>query len=164
MPPISTGSVSIDPDDFAAFLPCIKQATGAVVNISTGGSLKNTIEERIAPTMRFSPEMCSLNMGSMNFSFHPLAKRYDTWSLTGKKNTSRIPLPIFFATPFAIFRPWRRPCRLTTSSSRMNSTMSGFSIICDFAWTLVYSRCRSSSSSSSAFSAASARKSTISCS
>ncbi len=70
------GSVSINPDDFAAFLPRIKQATDAVVNISTGGSLTNTIEERIAPALRFSPEMCSMNMGSMNFSFHPLVNRY----------------------------------------------------------------------------------------
>ncbi len=73
------GAPSIDPDDFAAFLPRIKQATGAVVNISTGGSLKATITERIAPAVRFSPEMCSLNMGSMNFSFHPLADRYETY-------------------------------------------------------------------------------------
>ena len=73
------GGVSIDPDHFAAFLPRIKQATGAVVNISTGGSLLTSIEDRIAPARRFSPEMCSLNMGSMNFAFHPLAKRYTDW-------------------------------------------------------------------------------------
>ena len=57
-------------------LPQVKQATGAVVNISTGGSLKNTIEERIAPALAFSPEMCSLNMGSMNFSFHPFGGEF----------------------------------------------------------------------------------------
>jgi uncharacterized protein (DUF849 family) len=73
------GGVSIDPAHFAAFLPRIKQATDAVINISTGGSLLTTIEDRILPAKTFSPEMCSLNMGSMNFSFHPLAKRYDTW-------------------------------------------------------------------------------------
>jgi len=80
------GGVSIDPEHFAAFLPRVKQSTNAVVNISTGGSLKNTIEERIAPALRFSPEMCSLNMGSMNFSFHPLAKRYDTWKFDWEKD------------------------------------------------------------------------------
>jgi uncharacterized protein (DUF849 family) len=73
------GSVSINPDDFTPFLQRIKQSTNAVVNISTGGSLKTSIEDRIAPSNRFSPEMCSLNMGSMNFSFHPLASRYDEW-------------------------------------------------------------------------------------
>jgi uncharacterized protein (DUF849 family) len=80
------GGVSINPDHFAAFLPRIKQATGAVLNLSTGGSLTNTIDERIAPALRFSPEMCSLNMGSMNFSFHPLAKRYDTWKFDWERD------------------------------------------------------------------------------
>ena len=79
------GSVSLDPEQFAAFLPRIKQSTNAVINVSTGGSLKTPIEDRIAPARRFSPEMCSLNMGSMNFSFHPLAKRYDTWQFDWEK-------------------------------------------------------------------------------
>ncbi|ODP34137.1 3-keto-5-aminohexanoate cleavage protein [Pandoraea sp. ISTKB] len=73
------GSVSIDPEHFMAFLPEIKASTDAVINLSTGGSLKNSIAERIAPAERFSPEMCSLNMGSMNFSMHPLADRYTDW-------------------------------------------------------------------------------------
>ena len=80
------GGVTIEPEAFAKFLPTIKQATNAVVNISTGGSLTNTIDERIAPALRFSPEMCSLNMGSMNFSFHPLAKRYDTWKFDWERD------------------------------------------------------------------------------
>lgn len=74
-----TGAVSIRPDHFMRFLPVIKQATNAVINISTGGSLTNTMEERIAPAKLASPEMCSLNMGSMNFSMHPLADRYTDW-------------------------------------------------------------------------------------
>jgi uncharacterized protein (DUF849 family) len=57
-----------------------------VVNISTGGSLKLPISERVKPAMTFSPEMCSLNMGSMNFAFHPLAKRYDTWKFDWEKD------------------------------------------------------------------------------
>ena len=80
------GGVSIDPKHFAAFLPVIKQATNAVVNISTGGSLKTTIDERILPARTFSPEMCSLNMGSMNFSFHPLANRYKEWKFGWEKD------------------------------------------------------------------------------
>lgn len=79
------GGVSVNTDDFAAFLPRIKQATDAVVNISTGGSLTLSIADRVKPAMTFSPEMCSLNMGSMNFSFHPLAKRYDDWKFDWEK-------------------------------------------------------------------------------
>lgn len=80
------GGVSINPDDSVAFLPVVKQATHAVINISTGGSLKNTIEERIAPALTFSPKMCSMNMGSMNFSFHPLAGRYPDWKFDWEKD------------------------------------------------------------------------------
>ena len=48
------GGVTIDPETFAAFLPRIKQSTDAVINISTGGSLNNTIEERIARLRRMA--------------------------------------------------------------------------------------------------------------
>ncbi|MFN3938105.1 MAG: 3-keto-5-aminohexanoate cleavage protein, partial [Gemmobacter sp.] len=75
----ANGAPSIDPEHFAGFLPRIKQATGAVVNLSTGGSIHATIEARLAPAARFRPEMCSLNMGSLNFSFHTLAGRYSDW-------------------------------------------------------------------------------------
>jgi uncharacterized protein (DUF849 family) len=74
-----TGAPSIDPAHFAPFLARIRQTTDAVVNISTGGSISTGIEARIAPAVRFRPEMCSLNMGSLNFAFHPLAERYATW-------------------------------------------------------------------------------------
>ncbi|WP_126975916.1 BKACE family enzyme [Frigidibacter oleivorans] len=80
------GGVSVDRGHFAAFLPRIKQASDAVINISTGGSLHMSIEERVGPALAFSPEMCSLNMGSMNFSFHPLAKRYDTWKFDWERD------------------------------------------------------------------------------
>ncbi len=83
------GSISIAPNDFAAFLPIIKQGTNAVVNISTGGSLKTSIEDRMAPAKYASPEMCSLNMGSMNFSFHPLADKYSDWKFDWEEDYIR---------------------------------------------------------------------------
>jgi 3-keto-5-aminohexanoate cleavage enzyme len=56
-----------DPAVFMQFLPRIKQATDAVVNITTGGSPTMPVEERLAGVMQLSPEMCSLNMGLLNF-------------------------------------------------------------------------------------------------
>lgn len=84
----NNGSPSVNPTDFAPFLPRIKQSTDAVVNISTGGSLTLSIQDRIKPAKTFSPEMCSMNMGSMNFSFHPLAGRYsdDDWKFDWEKD------------------------------------------------------------------------------
>lgn len=73
------GAPSIDPAHFMEFLPRIKAETDAIVNISTGGSLSTGIEDRMAPAVAASPEMCSLNMGSLNFAMHPLADRYSEW-------------------------------------------------------------------------------------
>ncbi|RVT85226.1 3-keto-5-aminohexanoate cleavage protein [Rhodobacteraceae bacterium CCMM004] len=61
---------------FAPFLPRIKQATDAVVNITTGGSPYMTVAERAGPAAEYRPEVASLNMGSMNFGFFPLLAKY----------------------------------------------------------------------------------------
>jgi uncharacterized protein (DUF849 family) len=68
-----------DPDVYARFLPVIRQRTDAIVNITTGGSTRMTLAERLAATQRFAPELCSLNMGTMNFAFFPAANRIDSW-------------------------------------------------------------------------------------
>ncbi len=68
-----------DPAVFMQFLPRIKQSCDAIINITTGGAVTMTVEERLAAAMQFSPEMCSLNMGSMNFALYPMAARYKTW-------------------------------------------------------------------------------------
>jgi uncharacterized protein (DUF849 family) len=73
------GRPSGDPKVFMQFLPRIKQSCDAVVNITTGGAVTMTVEERIAAATTFSPEMCSLNMGSMNFALYPMMARYKTW-------------------------------------------------------------------------------------
>ncbi|CAH2600989.1 3-keto-5-aminohexanoate cleavage protein [Rhodovastum atsumiense] len=74
-----TGEPTPDPAVFMRFLPIIKQNTDAVVNITTGGGLGMTVEERLAAPLQASPEMCSLNMGSMNFNISPAAARISEW-------------------------------------------------------------------------------------
>src|SRR5690606_25799259 len=71
-----TGKPDQSAEAFAPFLPRIKQATSAVVNITTGGSPYMTVEERVAPAKIYQPEVASLNMGSMNFGFYPLLNKY----------------------------------------------------------------------------------------
>ena len=66
------GSPTPDPDVFMEFLPRVKQATDAVVNISTGGGHGMTVQERLEAAVKASPEMTSLNMGSMNFGLFPI--------------------------------------------------------------------------------------------
>lgn len=74
-----TGIPSADPKLFMEFLPRIKQSTDAVVNITTGGGQNMTIADRLAPPMLASPELCSLNMGSMNFGLYPMLNKYKTF-------------------------------------------------------------------------------------
>jgi uncharacterized protein (DUF849 family) len=74
-----TGEPTGDPDTFARFLPVIRQHTDAVINLTTGGSPNMSVEDRLQGAKRFSPEMCSLNMGSMNFGLFPMASRYRSW-------------------------------------------------------------------------------------
>src|SRR5215213_5522728 len=73
------GRPTPDPEIFMQFLPRIKQATNAVVNITTGGGHGMTLEERLAAPLRAKPEMCSMNMGSMNFGLYPMLDRYKDW-------------------------------------------------------------------------------------
>ena len=73
------GRPSPDPALFDQFVPEIARQTGAVINITTGGSTRMTLAERLAYPLRAKPEMCSLNMGSMNFSIHPIAKKMQNW-------------------------------------------------------------------------------------
>ena len=71
-----TGKPDQTPEAFARFLPRIKQATNAVVNLTTGGAPYMTVQERVKPAEQFKPEVASLNMGSMNFGLFPMLNRF----------------------------------------------------------------------------------------
>ncbi|MFJ4064423.1 3-keto-5-aminohexanoate cleavage protein [Pseudomonas sp. NPDC089996] len=71
-----SGMPSQDPRLFEQFLPQIKRESDVVVNLTTGGAPTMSVEERIAPALQFSPEIASLNMGSMNFGMYELLQRY----------------------------------------------------------------------------------------
>ncbi len=73
------GRPTSDPAVYAQFMPIIRQATDAVLNITTGGAATMNVEQRLAASVAFKPELCSLNMGSMNFAFFPAAERISRW-------------------------------------------------------------------------------------
>lgn len=71
-----TGKPDQSLERFEPFLGVIKQRTPAVVNITTGGAMTMTVEERAKPAIKFAPEVASLNMGTMNFGLYPMLDRY----------------------------------------------------------------------------------------
>ena len=73
------GRPTPDPEVFKQFVPAIMDATDAVINITTGGSQAMTLEERLAAPLALAPEMCSCNMGSMNFGLYHMIPKYKTW-------------------------------------------------------------------------------------
>jgi uncharacterized protein (DUF849 family) len=97
----SNGRPSADPGHFRAFLPRIKAECDAVLNISTGGSSLMSLDERLSPARDARPEMCSLNMGTMNFGVFPLLDRYEEWQHKWEPElldaTRRVPFTNTFA-------------------------------------------------------------------
>jgi uncharacterized protein (DUF849 family) len=79
------GKPSGDPGHYREVCPVLAERTSAIINITTGGSSNMTIEERLAYPLQAQPEMCSLNMGSMNFSIHPVAERVTHWRYDWEK-------------------------------------------------------------------------------
>lgn len=61
---------------YAPFLKVIKQSSNCVVNITTGGAMTMTVEERVKPAATYAPEVASLNMGTMNFGLYPMLERF----------------------------------------------------------------------------------------
>lgn len=71
-----TGRPDQSPEAFAPFLPVIKQRSGCVVNLTTGGAPTMTIQERVRPAATYKPEVASLNLGAMNFGLFGMLNRF----------------------------------------------------------------------------------------
>jgi uncharacterized protein (DUF849 family) len=95
------GSPTPDPNVYMQFLPRIKQASNVVVNITTGGSLGMAMEDRLAAPLRAKPEVCSLNMGSMNFGLFQIVDKIKDWQ-----------------------NPWEKPYLEKTKDSIVSNTFS----------------------------------------
>jgi uncharacterized protein (DUF849 family) len=74
-----TGQPDPRPELFLDFMGRISAECDAVLNVSTGGGLGMTREERLRAAVATSPEMASLNVGSLNFGIFPLLEKYTQW-------------------------------------------------------------------------------------
>ena len=74
-----TGQPDQTPERFLEFLPQIKGQTDAILNITTGGGLGMTLDQRLAPALAVQPEIASMNMGSFNFNISASADKRSEW-------------------------------------------------------------------------------------
>ena len=70
------GSPTSDPEVFREYAEGIKSETNAVVNMTTGGATGQTIDERLNVIRTLQPELCSCNLGTMNYGGFPMIPKY----------------------------------------------------------------------------------------
>ena len=93
------GFPSSAPEHFREILTRIKEKSDVVICITTGGSVLMTVEERAASVPLFKPEMCSFNMGSINFALHTALKAVKEFKYPWEKQ---------YLEMSKDFIPWRR--------------------------------------------------------
>jgi uncharacterized protein (DUF849 family) len=80
-----TGQPDQTPERFLEFVPQIKRGTDAIINITTGGGLGMSYDQRLAPALRLAPEIASMNMGSFNFNISGIAEKRTEWRFPWEK-------------------------------------------------------------------------------
>jgi len=70
-----SGRPSADSELFGEILGGIKEKSKAVVCTTTGGGFGMTVEQRVSVVKTYSPELASLNAGSLNFALHPILQQ-----------------------------------------------------------------------------------------
>ena len=96
-----TGQPDPRPELFAEFMSKIAASSDAIMNVSTGGGLGMTREERLRAAVAVSPEMASLNVGSMNFGIFPMAAKYTSWKHDWEPSFLEMTRDFIFRNTFA---------------------------------------------------------------
>jgi uncharacterized protein (DUF849 family) len=74
-----TGEPVNDVSLFREVATQVRAESDVIIQTTTGGALGTSPEERIAVVPDLEPEMCSCNMGSINFGLYPMAAGRDDW-------------------------------------------------------------------------------------
>jgi uncharacterized protein (DUF849 family) len=95
------GSPSSAPEDYMRFLPRIRQGCDAVVNITTGGGLGMSLDQRLLAANTLKPELASMNMGSLNFGLFPAAEKIKTYKQPWEKGYLEMTRDFILSNTFA---------------------------------------------------------------
>jgi uncharacterized protein (DUF849 family) len=72
----SDGAPSSDPEIVRDIVTRIKAKSDVIVGVTSGGGMGMTPQDRLRATRDLEPEVASFNLGSINFSMHPVARRF----------------------------------------------------------------------------------------
>jgi uncharacterized protein (DUF849 family) len=97
------GFPSAEPEHFREIITRIKDNCDAVICITTGGSVLMTVEQRAATIPLFKPEMCSFNMGSINFALHTSAKHIKEYKYPWEQQYLEMSKDFIFKNTFKDF-------------------------------------------------------------
>ena len=89
------------PELFREFMPRISSACDAVLNVTTGGGLGMTREERLRAAVAVSPEMASLHVGSLNFGIFPMLGKHSRWKHAWERAFLEMTRDFVFKNTFA---------------------------------------------------------------
>jgi len=95
------GRPSADVELYRKIITEIKTRCDAVICITTGAGAGMSIEQRTATISMFKPELGSLNMGSINFSMHPILERVKEWKFEWEKDAVEASRDYIFPNTFA---------------------------------------------------------------
>ena len=96
-----TGEPDQSLEAYQPILGVIKQASDCVLNLTTGGAMTMTVEERAKPAIELKPEVASLNMGTMNFGLFPMLNRYKEFKFEWERKYLEGSRAGFFRNTFA---------------------------------------------------------------
>lgn len=94
------GRPSASVDLYGEIVTSIKSRCDVIICITTGAGVGMSIDERTAAISEFKPELASLNMGSMNFSMHPLVDKIEEWKFEWEKPYVESSRDFIFANTF----------------------------------------------------------------
>ncbi len=96
------GRPTADPAVFREVAAGIKAGSDAVINMTTGGATGQTIEERLNVVRTLQPELCSCNLGTMNYGGFPMIPKYEgRWQFDWEREFLELTRTEPFASSFA---------------------------------------------------------------
>jgi uncharacterized protein (DUF849 family) len=71
------GRPTSDPEAFREYASRIKAESDVVISLTTGGATGQTVEERLNVVKRLKPELCTCNLGTLNYGLFPMRAKYE---------------------------------------------------------------------------------------